>query len=495
LGDFVDGVRRRFAFRWLIGGCYLAVLAGTLAALGTAVYVQMDRDLRRNGEAQLRRHIEARWNRNPLTRLPTGAARLPAAPGFPDWAPGVARELATADVFVRVLAPDGNAVAEAGGPGGAPPVDAARLLALRRTLEARQRGDAAYVTRADPARSSGDQPPERWQVLDLPLFEGPRLVGFVEAATSRRAADELLAAQLRYLLLGGALALAAGAGAGIALARLLTRPLERLALAAHDVAAGNLDARTGLRQGRNEVYAVAEAFDAMVGRVQASFAAHQRFVADASHELKTPLTAVGGLAELLRSGVAGALPDAHYRLLNTIEREINRMSAIVGDLLALSRAEQRPPLDQCQVDLAALVAEATAHARLVHSEHVVESSIDLPTSTLGDREQLTRVIRNLVDNAAKYTPAGGTLRLSCRADGAWAEVVVADTGSGIPEGALPHVFDRFYRADASRARQTGGSGLGLAIVKSIVEWHRGTVHVSSELGQGTSVTVRLPLAG
>lgn len=480
---FLEAAHRHLSLRLLIAACFAAVLAVSLSALGALIYAQVDAYLWRAGETRLRYQIESKWNRQASSRPTPGTSRLVApVPGFPAWAPDLARESATADVHVRVLSPDGASLAAQGGPPSVPPVDQAQVNAMRLALDAGRRADGSYAVRHD-----GD----RWQVTSVPLFEGARYVGIVQATHSLRAADELLGALSRFLILGGVVALVDGIGAAFLLAWAVAAPLERLADTSRRVAAGDLTARTGLPTGRSELLSVAAAFDNMVDRLQTAFREQRRFLADASHELKTPLTAIGGMAELLRSG-AGDAPAERERALRTVEREVDRMSRLVHDLLALSRADQRPPLEREPVDLSHLAAGLVDEAALLSPHLSFQVSNGSPVWTTGDGEYLARALRNLLDNARKHTPAGGSVHVTCAVENDSALVSVADTGPGIAAHHLPHVFERFYRADPSRSRRTGGSGLGLSIVRSIVEWHGGAVSIHSAEGRGTTVTVRLP---
>jgi two-component system OmpR family sensor kinase len=480
----MSALHRWIPLRWLLAGCFGALLALSLAGLGALIYSQVDGYLWRAGESRLRYQIESKWNRQVFSRVTPGSPRLYApVPGFPSWAGDLALQTSTADVHARVLLPDGTVLAAQGGPaGGAPPVDRQQVAAMQSTLAAGGRADGAYAVRHNG---------ERWQVAHVPLYEGARYVGVVQAAHSLRDADALLAALARYLLVGGGAALVAGVAASLILARTVAVPLERIATTARRVTAGDLDARTGLPAGRSELLSVAGAFDEMVSRVQSSFREQRRFLADASHELKTPLTAIGGMAELLRAGAAGA-PAERERALRTIEREVDRMSRLVHDLLALSRADQHPALERTPVDLAGLAAELADEASLLSPQLAFRVSNGAPVLTTGDHDYLTRALRNVIDNARQHTPAGGSVLVDCAVRQDQAVVTVRDTGAGIPPQHLPHVFERFYRADASRSRRTGGSGLGLSIVRSIVEWHGGAVAIDSFQGQGTTVTVRLP---
>jgi two-component system, OmpR family, phosphate regulon sensor histidine kinase PhoR len=219
------------------------------------------------------------------------------------------------------------------------------------------------------------------------------------------------------------------------------------------------------------------------------------FVANASHELKTPVAAVRVLAETLLT----ALPDdpvAGRRFAERIGREAERLDVLVRDLLDLSRVE-RGTLDVEPVDLVGLVKEVVGgYADRAEERHVrLRSELQPQVSLRGDRAQLGLLLSNLVDNALRYTPAKGTVCVRLEATESRAQLQVADTGDGIPAGELPRVFERFYRVDKARARLTGGTGLGLAIVRHVAEAHGGTVRVDSELGSGSTFTVTLPLAG
>jgi two-component system phosphate regulon sensor histidine kinase PhoR len=219
------------------------------------------------------------------------------------------------------------------------------------------------------------------------------------------------------------------------------------------------------------------------------------FVANASHELKTPVAAVRALAETLLTALPED-PEAGRRFAERIGREAERLDVLVRDLLDLSRVE-RGTLDVEPVDLVGLAKEVVGG----YADRAEERRIKLRTelqpqaSIRGDRAQLGLLLSNLVDNALRYTPAKGTVCVRLDTAESRAVLQVADTGEGIPAGELPRVFERFYRVDKARARQTGGTGLGLAIVRHVAEAHGGTVRVDSELGRGSTFTVTLPLAG
>jgi two-component system phosphate regulon sensor histidine kinase PhoR len=224
--------------------------------------------------------------------------------------------------------------------------------------------------------------------------------------------------------------------------------------------------------------------------------AHTDFVANASHELRTPLAAILGYVETLQEGDEGLDTPTARKFLGIIEREAQRLHALVSDLMSLSRVEaEKHDLPTERIDLASLVERAARDAAGPARLDRLMLDISAEPVVLGDLQQLEQVVRNLVDNALKYgapdTPVNVVLDL---AQGDLARIAVADEGEGIAPEQIPHLTRRFYRTDPGRSRASGGTGLGLAIVKHIVERHRGRLDITSELGKGTRVVVRIPLA-
>jgi signal transduction histidine kinase len=223
-------------------------------------------------------------------------------------------------------------------------------------------------------------------------------------------------------------------------------------------------------------------------------AVRRDFVANASHELKTPAASIQAAAETVRHAI-GDDPIAATRFAAQLERDAIRLSRIISDLLDLSRLEAGSDLRE-RVRLDELVSEEVGASRGHAGEGQLTLELDVaaPVAVTGSARDLSLLIRNLVDNAIRHTPAGGTIHVRLdRADGS-ALLTVMDTGVGIPSRDLPRIFERFYRVDRARSRETGGTGLGLAIVRHVVENHGGTVEVRSELGRGSTFEVRLPAA-
>jgi signal transduction histidine kinase len=231
----------------------------------------------------------------------------------------------------------------------------------------------------------------------------------------------------------------------------------------------------------------------MLGRIEELFRAQQRFVADVSHELRSPLTAIRGNLDLLRRG-AIENRDERDTALAAIESESARMQRLVQDLLLLAQADAGITIQKNLVELDTLLLDVYRQARLTAGGNKVSLGSEDQAQVLGDADRLKQLFINLVDNAIKYTPNGGEVKLSLERDAQWVRVAIADAGVGIPAQDLPKIFDRFYRVDKARARDKGGTGLGLAICKWIAEAHGGRIEVQSQVGKGSTFTVWLPVA-
>jgi two-component system OmpR family sensor kinase len=304
---------------------------------------------------------------------------------------------------------------------------------------------------------------------------------------------------------GGALVLALAGGWW--LVRLGLRPLEDVERTAASIAAGNLDQRVPGADEATEVGRLARALNVMLERIEVAFAARvasesrlqesdrhlRQFVADASHELRTPIAAVSAYAELFERG-ADQHADDLPRVMTGIRSETARMDRLVNDLLTLARLDEGVPLERVPVELVGLGAEAVHTAMTVGPEWPVHFTATQPVEVMGDPVRLRQVVDNLLANVRAHTPEGTTATVHVEQFGALAQIVVRDTGPGMPADEAARVFERFYRVDASRARTHGGSGLGLSIVSAIVTAHGGSVSAASEPGQGMTVTVDLPIA-
>ncbi|WP_165225703.1 HAMP domain-containing sensor histidine kinase [Aquisphaera insulae] len=302
-------------------------------------------------------------------------------------------------------------------------------------------------------------------------------------------------ASAAMILVGGLLTIVGALGCGIMLARQVLAPVQRIVATADEITASQLDRRIEVANPDDEIGRLADTFNGMIERLERSFQEVRRFTADAAHELRTPLAILRNEAE-----VALRVPrdsDQYRDCLEDMLEEIDHLSRLTEALLILFRGDaglgsnRREP-----VEIDAVIEEIADHVRVVASEREQTLTVEAnaPCRVVGNPEQLRRLLFNLLDNAIKFTPAGGTIEVRAGAADGQVRLVVADTGIGIAPEHLPRVFDRFYRVDSARSRRTGGIGLGLAICRSIVGSHHGTITLESALGQGTTVTVNLPCA-
>ncbi len=306
--------------------------------------------------------------------------------------------------------------------------------------------------------------------------------------------------RLLSLLLASALLITLGVTVvGWALARNLASPIEELTVISERLRGGDLEARV-TPTGPQELHLLAETFNGMANRLEGHMTELRVFVANASHELRTPLTSVKLRTEALRGGALND-PEVAERFLSDIEHEVDRLGDMVNDLLDLSRLEAGMESNQRHaVDIAVLAEEVSAAFKVRAERKGVRINI-LPThnllTTLANEEQLRRVFTNLLDNALKHLPKGGKIDIHIKTDlkAGVLHIDVIDTGAGIDQKYLSHIFERFYRVESTlpRAHRTAGSGLGLAIAKSIVELHQGEISVTSELGKGTAFHIKLPV--
>ena len=289
-------------------------------------------------------------------------------------------------------------------------------------------------------------------------------------------------------------------GLGLWLVRVGLRPLRNIEGTAANIAAGDLSSRVEQADERTEVGRLGVALNTMPERIEDAFAKQQeaerrlrRFVADASHELRTPVSAVGAYAELFERG-AQQRPDDLARVLRGVRVETSRMQALIEDLLLLTRLDEGRPLERRPVELVGLAGEAVEAAQTISGDWPLSIEADEPVEVTGDRMRLREVLDNLLANVRTHTPPGTATTLRVRASGAEAVIEVADEGPGLDAEDAARVFERFYRADPSRARDRGGTGLGLAVVAALVGAHGGRVEVDTSRGDGATFRVRLPLA-
>jgi heavy metal sensor kinase len=332
-----------------------------------------------------------------------------------------------------------------------------------------------------------------WRVITV---EVPGPVGSltIQVARSLAQVHHELQELLFTFLLAGPLSLLATIAGGYALARRALKPVDRMRRAADEITAERLARRISVANPDDELGALARTLNAMIARLEKSFGDMQRFTADAAHELRTPLAVIRNEAEVaLRTD----RPSEEYRrTLENVLDEATRLGTLAERLLFLSRQDaglNRPANEEVAGDT--LLAGVVSNMQIVAQEKGVQLLLKRNDSCRleSDATLIRRVLYNLLDNAIKYTPAGGEVKVTSFSEAGHWQVEVADTGVGISQEHLPHIFDRFYRVDPARAEGSGGAGLGLAISRAIVMNLRGQITLESVVGRGTTARFVLPL--
>ena len=344
------------------------------------------------------------------------------------------------------------------------------------------------------------------RTIRVPIVENNTLVGALIVGESLAPFRQTLR-DLRELLVVASLAgVSLAAVGGWLLAGRALRPIDRLTATAAGIAAAertadSLSTRLDVPLAGDEVTRLATTFNAMLDRLQRAFATQRQFVADASHELRTPLTAIRGnvdvvLRQTTSGNDSGDLPPDVLDALEDIKRESERMARLLGDLLLLARTDdagRSEALALAPIRLDEVARETVRVARGLATGQYLEVHAPVPVTIAADADRLRQLLLALLDNAIRHTPATGQVIGEVREEPPGNAVLrVRDTGEGVAPEDLPHVFDRFYRADGARARTTGGTGLGLAIAHAIAVAHGGGIAVESRLGAGSTFTVQLP---
>ncbi len=325
------------------------------------------------------------------------------------------------------------------------------------------------------------------------IVSGANRLGVVFYST--RVQDVLLSLRVMQdrMLLYFFIAAAAVLVLSLFFSRVITKPIAELTEGIHRMARGDLSGRVRVR-GIDEMGRLAETFNQMSEKLEHLDATRNEFVSNASHELKTPLATMKIMLESML--YQDDMPkDLQKEFMTDINKELDRLSLIVTDLLTLVQADAQGYAPARKSVLLREIVEETVHrlSRLAEERNQkLETRLNDPCPLVGDPVKLQQIVYNLVENAIKYTPKEGRIRVTLKMEGKTAVLEVADTGPGIPKKDQPHIFDRFYRVDKARARATGGNGLGLSIVHQAVLMHGGSVTVNSVEGKGSTFRVELP---
>jgi len=340
------------------------------------------------------------------------------------------------------------------------------------------------------------EPPD--YVYAVPVKTPGGTVRVVEAGKSYENAQEALNLFGTFMAAGVLAALLLAVGGAYLLARTALSPIEAIVGSARQITEGDLSRRLPVVHSKDEIGQLATTINDLLARLEAAFARQEealdrqrRFVADAGHELRTPLTSIKGYARMLKEwGIND--PETARESATVIDRESERMRELVEELLALARGDEGAPLDLSSHDLGDVASEAVEVARAVGGKlSITYVPPEDEVAAIFDRGRIRQAVSILLDNALKYTPEGGTVNVTVRRRDGRAEIEVTDTGIGISGEQLPHIFERFHRADPSRT--SSGAGLGLAIARQIAEAHGGGVHAVSEPDKGSTFILSIPL--
>ena len=465
----------RLSIRWRLTLWYGVVLGAVLAAFGGAVYLMM------------RHELIARIDADLGGELQEVVDDIESSTDWPQLSQRWSRRFARRGGYeFQVGSVRGEALVRSDGLG-------ARGLMVPHVPGSLRHLD--FESAPLGARSVDLGPSGRWRVAAqlVPGQDGPLVA---QVAASLAPVDHELAQLLAVLLLTGPLALAGALGGGYLLARKALAPVDRMATAADQITALRLDRRLEVANPDDELGRLARTLNGMIARLERSFEEIRRFTADAAHELRTPLAVLRNAAEVALR--ADRDPEHYRRVLEDQLEEIGRLTRLAERLLFLCREDAGlAATAHRSIRLGDVAREAAEHMQAVAEARGLTLVVQGlgPCPVRGDEGQLRRLLFNLLDNAVKYTPAGGSIAVRAEAADGKARVVVADTGVGIPAKDLPRVFDRFYRVDSARGMEPEGAGLGLAISRAIAEAHGGAITIESTLGRGTRVSLLLPLAG
>jgi len=453
----------RMSIRWKLTCWYAGVLAVVLTGFSLAIYLVMRHQAMERIDDGLKEE---------LSDVIFEVKRASDAKGLDEW---LHRRFYRHEGFdFQITNPNGERV-----------FANARLANARLPLPSRVGEMPSYES--VPGDSSG-----RWRIVNVQAQgpDGPLTIQVARSLTSYH--HELEELVLTFLLTGPLTLLVAGGG-GYFLARRVLRPVKTMTRAANQITADRLSQRIEVDNPDDELGALAQTLNRMIERLERSFVEIRLFTADASHELRTPLTAIRTEAEVALSKLP--VSHEHQQLLASILEECDRLARLTEQLLTISR-EDAGVAQQVRerVEVTQTVKGVMETMRvLAESKGLRLQLAEIgPVEIQGDGARLRQVFFNLIDNAIKYTPEGGTIEIRIERIDAAARVIIRDSGIGIPAEHLPRVFDRFYRVDKARSREQGGTGLGLTIARSIVVAHGGQIELSSTPGHGTTVTVTLP---
>jgi two-component system, OmpR family, sensor kinase len=500
LYSFLQHSMQRLSIRWRIALVSLGLLTILLVALGILILFATERTLMTNQATAL--HNEARLAvggiRNHPFFIAEPSASVPPTASFPTdlqhSAQVLADKLASPSNYVSVITPFNEVISSSDNEPFLPPPRVVLPLSTIQQVVATLPSDSSYELAKDVQG-------KRQLVVLVPLVSQHKIVAVLQISSPTQSNDDFVTTLRIILLLGGVGAMSLAIILTFPLIAAALHPLVEMERTSRRIAEGELSMRLRVPVTDDEIGHLALSFNQMVAQLEEAFKRQKRFVADASHELRTPLTALSGSLEMLLMGADQGDLEATRRLTRGMYAEVKRMHRLVEDLLALTRLDEgRVMPRQERVDMGSVLEKIYEQALQLSRGQEVRSIVasGMPPA-IADPDSMQQVLLNIVDNALKFSrPDDGLVELRARSDGAETIIIeVRDNGRGIAPQDLPHVFDRFYRADSSRTRSSqrvGGNGLGLAIAKELIEAQGGQIAISSILNVGTTITIRLNAA-
>jgi heavy metal sensor kinase len=444
---------------------YIAVLAVILIGFSGVLYFRVSQ------------HLYAELDHSLTTEAQEVVAGLDEASGQPSL--GEIPDFRLTGIAVVLFDQSGSHVVASDAPGSWPP--------QTESLASAAAGGSSVATVDVPGAG-------KWRVLTMPSVHGGATVGVLQIAHSEGDVQETLQQIITFVAVGIPITLLLAVAGGVFLAGRALDPIDRITRTAEKLGAEDLSRRLNFRGTDDEVGRLTATFDRMLDRLDRAFERQRRFTADASHDLRTPLALLISQGEVALDRPRSA--TVYRSTIAAMCEDARQMTRLLGDMLVLARADAGlESIDREKVNLGDLVKGVVSALQPLAQARSVELTGGVADDLVveGDQTRLTQLLTNLVDNALKYTPDGGRATVSVERERGMAKLVVRDTGVGIAAEHLPHLFERFYRADDARSRTNGGAGLGLAICKWVVDMHRGQIEVGSTPGTGTTFTVRLPL--
>lgn len=487
------------SIRWKMTLMYSGLLAALLVAFGLFLFAEVGQLMISNLDTSLTLHFEQAVHTAPALTAELASTQPGARP---ESLPTLER-LAGPGIFLQIDDLSGHIVAASSNLGTTVlPPPQTRLSQPRQVQREIIKLPVAGLV---PEATTADNITQSRFLLRSSLLVDThgRTVGILEVAESLFIVDQVQDRLVDVLAVGIAVALVLAMIIGLWLAGRLLSPIAHITLTAQQIGSSNDLAQriaTSKPPQRDEVGRLAVTFDTMLERLETAFLAQQQFVADASHELKTPLTAILGHANVVRRHGTHH-PNLAEEAIHEVIVQAEQMQRLIEDLLALAQVDKGGEVIQDRVSIGQLVQEVvkefTPLAQNKSIQLTMTTQQDASTFVLGDHNTLKQVVINLVDNALKFTPTGGQVDIDCHVETNDHEQIVVlevrDTGEGIASTEIPHIFERWYRVDKARTRAAGGSGLGLAIVQATAQRHGGNVSVESILGQGSVFQVRFPV--